>query len=119
VPAAAVALRSVAPRTHAASVCHSGSSVVVQCLPPSWCGSPPAVSASGCRNSRLISGFPAMTRDLTSSKFLRESSSLHVAAPGASGCRRIGVPKLWHETHRALPARLVVNTGWMRALKNS
>jgi hypothetical protein len=44
------------------------------------------------RSSRLISGLPATTRDLTSSKFLRESSSLQVAAPGASGCSRIGVP---------------------------
>jgi hypothetical protein len=64
-------------------------------------------------------GLPATTRDLRSSKFFRESSSLQVAAPAASGCRRIGVPKVWHETQRALPSRLVVKTGWMRALKNS
>ena len=52
----------------------------------------------------------------TSSKFLRASASLQVAAPSGSGCSRIVVPKPWHETQRALPARFVVRIGWTRAL---
>jgi hypothetical protein len=110
---------SVAPRAHAASVCHSGSLFDVQCLPPSWCGSPPAASASGCRSKRLPSGSPGKTRALMSSKFLRASASLQVAAPSASGCKRIVVPDPWHEMQRALPSRFVVRIGWMRALKYS
>src|SRR5262249_28740956 len=59
------------------------------------------------------------TRCRTMSKFLRESSSLQVALPDGSACNRIGVPVEWHDTHRALPARLVVKIGCTRVLKNS
>jgi hypothetical protein len=113
------AVASVAPRTQAASVCHSGSSFDVQCLPPSCCGSPPALSASGWRSSRLSSGSPGTTRARITSKFARASASLQVAAPSDSGLSRIGVPDPWHEMQRALPVRFVVKIGSIRALKKS
>src|SRR3954469_4747704 len=75
----------VSPRTQAASVSHSGSSCDAQCLPPSWLQQPPAASASGCVNSLLDKGLPETTRARMTSKFLRDSSSVHVAAPGDSG----------------------------------
>ena len=36
-----------------------------------------------------------------------------------SGFKRIGVPEPWHEMQRALPTRLVVKIGSIRALKKS
>src|SRR5437763_1971860 len=96
---------SVWPRTHAASVCHSGSSWVNQCFPPSWLGSPPAETASGCVNSLLAIGLPVLILARMMSKFLRDSSSFQVAAPGDKGCRRMGVPDEWQDTHRACPSR--------------
>jgi hypothetical protein len=60
-----------------------------------------------------------ITRARITSKFLRESSSFHVALPGGNGCNRIGVPVEWHDTQRALPGLFVVKIGWTRALKYS
>src|ERR1700682_6422282 len=88
------------PRAHAANVCHSGSFCELQCFPPLWKKSPPASSASGCTRSLLFMS-PGVTRGDTTSKFLRDCSSFHVVAPGERGCKRIGVPEAWHETHRA------------------
>src|SRR5262245_50120850 len=60
-----------------------------------------------------------MTRARTVSKFLRDASSSHVPPPAGNGCRRIGVPEMWHETHRAWSARFVVKMGCTFALKYS
>src|SRR5215831_2326889 len=110
---------ALSPRTHAARVCHSGSSCDFQCLPPSCCGSPPDDSASGCVRSLLFSGLPLTTRARTASKFFRDCSSSHDPLPGENGWRRMGVPPMWHETHRELPGRFVVKIGCTRVLKNS
>ena len=40
-------------------------------------------------------------------------------APGASGCRRSGVPEPWHAMHRAWPGRSARKIGWTLVLKNS
>ena len=68
-----------------------------------------AAGFSGCRHA---------TR-WTASKFLRESSSLQVVLPAASGCSRSGVPLAWHEMQRAWPGRLARKIGWTFVLKNS
>src|SRR5947208_8602198 len=80
----------VCPRTHAARVCHSGSPCDIQCLPPSWLGSPPASSASGCSRKRLLAGSAGTTLRRITSKFLRDSSSVQAALPATRGCKRIG-----------------------------
>src|SRR5215831_5782539 len=109
----------VSPRTHASRICHSVSSCDNQCFPPSWLSSPPADSANGWVSSLLASGFPALTRARMTSKFLRDSSSFHVAAPGDKGCKRIGVPEAWQETQRACPSRFAKRIGCTFALKYS
>src|SRR6266849_3189896 len=109
----------VCPRTHAASVCHSGSSCDNQCFPPSWLGSPPADSANGCVRSLLAVGLLDLTLARMTSKFLRDSSSVHVAAPGDRGCKRMGVPDEWQETQRACPSRFAKRIGCTFALKYS
>ena len=53
------------------------------------------------------------------SKFLRDSSSLQVVLPGASGCSRSGVPLAWHATQRAWPGRLARKIGCTFVLKYS
>src|SRR5262245_30948998 len=107
----------VFPLAQAASVCHSASFCDFQCFPPLWKRSPPPSFASGCSRSLLARGLPATTTRETAWKFLRESSSFHVAAPGASGCNRSGVPAEWHDTQRAWPGRLAVKMGRTRVLK--
>ena len=113
------AVASVAPRAQAASVCHSGSSFDVQCLPPSCCGSPPAASASGWRSKPAAVGVAGDHARANHVEVRARIASLHVAAPSGSGFSRIGVPEPWHETQRALPTRLVVKIGSIRALKKS
>src|SRR5215475_3961584 len=110
---------ALSPRTHATKVCHSRSSYNFQCLPPSYYKSPPTDSASKCVRSLLFNGFPLTTRARTASKFFRDCSSSHDPVPGENGWRRMGVPPMWHETHRELPGRFVVKIGCTRVLKNS
>src|SRR5712691_1572549 len=69
--------------------------------------------------SRLFSGTPGRTTRWTAWKFFRESSSLQVALPGGSGCRRRGVPAEWHDMHRAWPGRLAMKMGCIFVLNTS
>src|SRR5438034_8957170 len=69
--------------------------------------------------SLLFSGTPGRTTRWTAWKFFRESSSLQVALPGGSGCRRRGVPAEWHEMHRAWPGRLAMKMGCIFVLNTS
>src|SRR5258708_923017 len=78
----------VAWRTHSASICHSGSLCVFQNLPPVCTGSPPASGESGCRSKRLFSGSPGAVNWSTTSKFLRDCSSVQEEFPADKGSRR-------------------------------
>src|SRR5712691_1634949 len=60
-----------------------------------------------------------MTFVLTTWKFLRDCSSVHVVAPDESASKRIGVPLLWQETQRVWPSRLARKMGCTLVLKNS
>src|SRR5712692_8267349 len=60
-----------------------------------------------------------MTFVLTTWKFLRDCSSVHVVAPDESASKRIGVPLLWQETQRVWPSRFARKMGCTLVLKNS
>src|SRR5256885_203757 len=67
----------------------------------------------------MLFRLPGCAARLKVSKFLRESSSFHIALPGGSGCKRTGVPAEWHETQRAWPGRLARKIGCTFVLKYS
>src|SRR5207247_9664493 len=77
--------------THSAMIFQSGSSLERNCRPPLWKRSPPASAASGCKRNGLEAGVPGTTRFDTVSKLRRDCSTVHVAAPGESGCKLKGL----------------------------
>src|SRR5260221_6952474 len=90
--------------THVAIICHSGSLVEAQNLPPVCVRSPPASGASGCRSRRLFIGSWGVTKRETTAKFRRDCSSLHVDSLVVHGCRRQPVLITeWQPYHPPLP----------------
>ena len=97
-----------AARTHSARTCHSASSFDSHNVPPVCSPRPPAPMANGALRSRLLSGSPGVTSRATSTKFLRDCSSVQeVSPPGPSsrGWSLSGalVCHVWHITQDGSP----------------
>src|SRR5689334_14140875 len=73
---------AVAPLTQSARVFHSRSSRDVQNFPPVWKASPPASSARGCVNRRLLSGSPGAISLSAFSKLRLDCASVHLPESG-------------------------------------